>query len=54
MGQGDRATVKEQATEMTPTPDVENIRDNASQTGANVSQTGASIVNQTEKLHKHL
>jgi hypothetical protein len=47
MGQGDIATVKEQATEMTPTADVENIRDNASQTGANVSQTGASIVNQT-------
>jgi hypothetical protein len=43
MGQGDIATVQEQATEMTPTPGAEN----ASQTGANVSQTGASIVNQT-------
>jgi hypothetical protein len=43
MGQGDIATVTEQATEMTPTPDAEN----ASQTGANISQTGASIVNQT-------
>jgi hypothetical protein len=43
MGQGDIATVQEQATEMTPTPGAEN----ASETGANVSQTGASIVNQT-------
>jgi hypothetical protein len=43
MGQGDIATVQEQATEMTPTSGAEN----ASQTGANVSQTGASIVNQT-------
>jgi len=43
MGQGDIATVQEQATEMRPTPGAEN----ASQTGANVSQTGASIVNQT-------
>jgi hypothetical protein len=40
MGQGDIATVTEQATEVTPTP-------NASQTGANSSQTGASIINQT-------
>jgi hypothetical protein len=43
MGQGDIATVQEQATEMTPTSGAEN----ASQTGANVSQTGTSIVNQT-------
>jgi len=43
MGQGDIATVQEQATEMTPASGAEN----ASQTGANVSQTGASIVNQT-------
>jgi hypothetical protein len=40
MGQGDIATVTEQATEVTPTP-------NASQTAANSSQTGASIINQT-------
>ena len=46
MGQGDIATVTEQASEMSPTTDAE-IRDNASQAGANVSQTGSSIVNQT-------
>jgi hypothetical protein len=39
MGQGDIATVREQTTETTP--------GNASLTGTNVSQTGASIVNQT-------
>jgi hypothetical protein len=41
MGQGDIATVREQTTEITPTPG------NASLTGTNVSPTGASIVNQT-------
>ena len=43
MGQGDIATVTEQANQTTPTTGAEN----ASQTGANVSQTGSSIVNQT-------
>jgi hypothetical protein len=47
MGQGDIATVTEQASEMTPTTDAENIKNNASQTGANISRTGSSIVNQT-------
>jgi hypothetical protein len=46
MGQGDIATVTEQASEMSPTSDAE-IRDNASQAVANVSQTGSSIVNRT-------
>lgn len=41
MGQGDIETVREQVTEITPTPE------NASVTGTNVSQTGASIVDQT-------
>src|ERR687891_582872 len=45
MGQGDIATVTEQASEMSPTG--AEIRDNASQAGANISQTGSSIVNQT-------
>jgi hypothetical protein len=60
MGQGDIATVREQATkEMTTPPSplpqspntttnmTENITNNASQAGANASQTGKSIVNQT-------
>jgi hypothetical protein len=60
MGQGDIATVREQATkEMTTPPSLlpqspntttnmtENITNNASQAGANASQTGKSIVNQT-------
>ena len=46
MGQGDIATVTEQASEMSPTSGAE-ITDNASQAGANISQTGSSIVNQT-------
>src|SRR5918996_4155975 len=45
MGQGDIATVTEQASETSPTG--AEIRDNASQAGANISQTGSSIVNQT-------
>ena len=59
MGQGDIATVREQATkEMTTPPPLpqspnartnmtENVTNNASQAGANASQTGKSIVNQT-------
>jgi hypothetical protein len=59
MGQGDIATVREQATkEMTTPPPLpqspnittnmtENITNNASQAGANASQTGKSVVNQT-------
>jgi hypothetical protein len=59
MGQGDIATVREQATEeMTTSPlspsspntttnIIENVRNNASQAGANASQTGESIVNKT-------
>jgi hypothetical protein len=43
MGQGDIATATEQATQTTPTTGAEN----ASQAGANISQTGTSIVNQT-------
>ena len=46
MGQGEIATVTEQASEMTPTTGAE-IRDNALRAGANISQTGSSIVNQT-------
>lgn len=46
MGQGNIATVTEQASEMSPTSGAE-ITDNASQAGANISQTGSSIVNQT-------
>jgi hypothetical protein len=46
IGQGDIATVTEQAREMSPTTGAE-IRDNASQAGVNISQTGSSIVNQT-------
>ncbi|HEX7206842.1 MAG TPA: hypothetical protein VF233_01585, partial [Nitrososphaeraceae archaeon] len=46
MGQGDIATVTEQASETSPTTGG-GIKDNASQAGANISQTGSSIVNQT-------
>ena len=46
MGQGDIATVTEQASETSPTTGA-GIKDNASQAGANISQTGSSIVNQT-------
>ena len=58
MGQGDIGTVKEQATEEmttsrpasspnTTTYMTENVPNNASQAGANASQTGKSIVNKT-------
>ena len=46
MGQGDIATVTEQVSETSPTTGA-GIKDNASQAGANISQTGSSIVNQT-------
>ena len=49
MGQGDIATVTEQVSDMTPITDAENMSDNASLAGANISQTGSSIVNQTGK-----
>ena len=42
MGQADISNVKEQAIEATPT-----VRSNASETAANASETGGSIVNQT-------
>ena len=46
MGQEDIATVTEQVSETSPTTGA-GIKDNASQAGANISQTGSSIVNQT-------
>ena len=54
MGQGDIATVREEATEITSLPPslnttnmTENVSNNASLAGDNASQTGESIVNQT-------